>query len=109
MKETLTIDDIKKAVDRLNIPEKHQMRDLLNPLQQHYGIKFMVAPEPPAKLKLSDHIQVSEEFRQKFDLMLLETFGRQKSLTEDKIYFMPSMNIAIAARSTIGVITNLMA
>lgn len=106
---TLTIDDIKEAMNRINLPER---KPILDPFQPHnyFGIKFIAEPDPPAKFKLSDKVQVSDEFRQKFDLMLLETFGRQKSLTDDnKIYFTPNLNIAIANNKTIGIISDICA
>ena len=44
------------------------------------GMRIFVEPPQPAKLSLSEHVQVSDEFRADFDAWLLVEFGRKDPL-----------------------------
>ena len=54
-----------------------------------YGVPVYKEPLPPQKIKLSERINVSPQFRADFDAWLLETFGRQDPLLgRNQVLFM---------------------
>lgn len=76
---TLNIEDLKKLVDELSekYPPVKSPFDLY-PLEM-CGMKVIEEPKQPQKIKLSDDVIVSDEFRSNFNDWLLARFGRRES------------------------------
>lgn len=83
----ITFEDLKKLAD--DLAEKYP------PVKSPFGmfplemppLKIIEEPKQPQKIKLSDHVMVSDEFRVNFNDWLNARFGRRKSDLPDGVFW----------------------
>lgn len=87
MSEVIGFEDLKKLADEL--------RGMYPPVKSEIGfmplsiggMKIIEEPKQPQKIKLSESVMVSDEFRSNFNSWLLARFGRRKSLIKDGEFY----------------------
>ena len=67
-------------------------------------------PLPPPKLQLSEHVQVTDEFRREMNDWLLIRFGRKKGvLDQDKFFVSEKFGFIVVPRGMAGFLSNISA
>ena len=80
----MNAEDIRNSIGALKESRHLPMFDLA-----WRGLPIYVEPDPPPLLKLSDTVNVSDEFRKDFDEWLLAEFGRKRPIVDrQKIYLL---------------------
>ena len=69
------------------------------------GLDVYAEPSPPAKLRLSENVMVTEEFRNQFNDWLLAEFGRKESLLDNgKFYYLEKHGAIIAPEHALSIL-----
>lgn len=81
--DTFNLDDLEGMISEIQMGQKHKnpfgMNALCNPMS-FMGLPIFEEPPPPQKVKLSESVQVTKEFRKDFDTWLAGFFGYREGL-----------------------------
>ncbi|MCG7904608.1 MAG: hypothetical protein JAY60_19560 [Candidatus Thiodiazotropha weberae] len=79
--DSLQLQDIIDAKKKLESSEFFRQQTAYPPLVGRImGMPVFAAPPEPPKIKLSESVTVSDEFRERMNAWLLERFGRRESV-----------------------------
>lgn len=103
------LEDIKIAVDDIGKSNRCNHFGFSDPFD-FAGFRIFEEPSPPQKIKLSDNVDVSDDFRKEFDSWLLSEFGRQDPLLKrNQFMVMEGMRTVISPYGCIGVLSTIVA
>ena len=96
MRGTITVEDLKRMQEEVAF-HRLQSNPLFDMFQRPLGMRVIEEPPPPPKLKLSEKVQVSDEFRRAFDIWLAAEFGyRDPRILHNRFYVSTQFGTIIA-------------